>query len=374
MSLTNLFQLNNYWWLLIWLFAAGAFFCFVRHEQVEVVLGKQEVRWQSWAAGIVVLPYVLWAGCRGYIGDTSAYREAFISMPARVSEWGTYLADITKDKGFSVFGLIIKSIVGNHPVIYFLILALIQMICMISVIRKFSCDYWFSIFVFVASTDYISWMYNGIRQFLAVTVIFAATALILHKKFFPAILVILLASTFHQSALLMLPVIFIIQGKAFNKVSLLCIALAILALAFAGQFTDILDTLMEDTQYSNMVSDWESWDDDGMNPIRVLVYAVPTILALLGIRIIRAEDNPVINLCVNAGVITTALGIIAMGTSGIFMGRLPIYTSLYSSCILLPWEIDHLFTEQSARVVKALAVVLYCAFFYYQMHFTWGIL
>ena len=374
MSLTSLFQLNNYWWLLIWLFAVGFFFYFVKHEQTELVLGKQERRWQPWAAVIVALPYVLWAGCRGYVADTTTYKSAFADMPSQMSEWATYLADITKDKGFSVFGLIIKAVVGNHPVIYFLVLALIQMVCIAAVFRKFSSSYWFSIFVFVASTDYMSWMFNGIRQFLAVTVIFAATALIVNKKFIPAVLVILFASTFHQSALLMLPVIFIIQGKAFNKMTLICIALAVLALVFADQFTDILETLMEDTQYSTVVSDWESWDDDGMNPIRVLVYSVPTILAILGIRIIRAEDDPVINLCVNAGIITTALGIIAMGTSGIFMGRLPIYTSLYSSCILLPWELDHIFTEQSARIVKVLAAVLYCAFFYYQMHNTWGFL
>ena len=374
MSLTSLFQLNNYWWLLIWLFAVGVFFYFVKHEQTELVLGKEKRRWQPWAAVLAALPFVLWAGCRGNIGDTYVYREAFKSMPSHVSEWGTYLSDITKDKGFSVFGLMIKSVVGNHPVIYFLVLALIQMICLVAVFRKFSSNYWFSLFIFIASTDYISWMYNGIRQFLAVTVIFAATALIVNKKFIPAVLVILFASTFHQSALLMLPVIFIIQGKAFNKMTLICIALAVLALLFADQFTDILETLMEDTQYSSAVSDWESWDDDGMNPIRVLVYAVPTILAILGIRIIREEDDPVINMCVNAGIITTALSIIAMGTSGIFMGRLPIYTSLYSSCILLPWELDHIFTERSEKIVKVLAVVLYCAFFYYQMHFSWGAL
>ena len=374
MTLTSLFRLTNYWFLLIWLFAAGAFFFFVEHKRTEPVLGKPERRWQPWAAAVLALPYVLWAGYRGNFADTYAYKTAFQAMPAQISAWGSYLADITKDKGFSVFGLIVKLLVGNRPVIYFLLLALIQMACLAAVLRKFSCDYWFSLFIFIASTDYISWMFNGIRQFLAVTLIFAATTLIVHKKFLPAILVILFASAFHQSALLMLPVIFIIQGKAFNKMALICIVLAILALVFADQFTDLLEILMEDTQYSTAVSEWESSNDDGMNPVRVLVYAVPTILAILGIRIIRAEDDPMINLCVNAGVITTALGIIAVGTSGIFMGRLPIYTSLYSSCILLPWEINHLFTEQSARIVKVLAVVLYCAFFYYQMHFTWGVM
>ena len=374
MSLAEIFQLNNYWWLLIWLFAAGAFFFFVEHERTETVLGKQEVRWQIWAAVLLVLPLAVWAGFRGYIGDTYAYKAAFEAMPAAVSEWGSYLADLEKDKGFSVLSLIIKLIFRNRWHIYFLVLAVIQMSCLAFVLRKFSCNFWMSIFLFVASTDYMSWMYNGIRQFTAVTVIFAATAFIVKKKFVPAVLLILLAATFHQSALLMLPVIFIIQGRAMNKTTVICVLLAVAALIFADQFTDLLDTLMSDTQYENVVSDWESWDDDGMNPIRVLVYSVPTILAVVGFRTIRQENDPVINLCVNAGMITTALGIIAMGTSGIFMGRLPIYTSLYSNCILLPWEIENLFEERTVNIVKAAAVVCYCAFFYYQMHFTWGAL
>ena len=373
--LTSLFRLSNYWWELIWLFAVGAFLFFVKHERTEIepVSGQQVRRWEPWAAVLLVLPLVLWAGFRGTnVGDTAAYRTSFLAMPTSVSGWAEYLQTSTKDQGFSVLSMLIKLFIGDSPTIYFLIIAALQMLFLAYTLRKYACNYWLAIFFFVASTDYMSWMQNGIRQFLAVTVIFAATTFVLRRQFVPAVLMILLASTFHQSALLMLPVIFIIQGKAFNKTTLLCIAIAILILIFADQFTDVLDTLMSDTQYSNVVSDWTSWNDDGMNPIRVLVYAVPTILALIGYRQIREADNPVINLCVNAGVITAALGIVAMGTSGVFMGRLPIYVSLYSNCILLPWELENLFTKQSVRIMKVLAVGFYIAFFYYQMHVSWG--
>ena len=188
------------------------------------------------------------------------------------------------------------------------------------------------------------------------------------------ILLILLASTMHQSALLMIPIILIIQGKAWNKKTILLILASVIALIFVDQFTDVLDSILADTQYTNVVSDWQSWDDDGTNPLRVLVYSVPTILSLLGIKWIRKENDPVINLAVNASIISTALYIISLGTSGIFIGRLPIYTSLYATGILLPWEIDHIFTENSARLMKILAIVLYSLFFWYQMHMSWGIL
>ena len=43
------------------------------------------------------------------------------------------------------------------------------------------------------------------------------------KKYIPLIAIILLGATFHASALLMIPIIFIVQGKAWNKKSVLCI-------------------------------------------------------------------------------------------------------------------------------------------------------
>ena len=97
---------------------------------------------------------------------------------------------------------------------------------------------------------------------------------------------------------------------------------------FADQFTSILDQLLSDTSYTNMVSDWQSWNDDGTNPIRVLVYSIPTILSLVGLKYIKEENDPIINLATNAGLVSTSLYIVSIGTSGIFMGRLPIYVSM----------------------------------------------
>ena len=82
----------------------------------------------------------------------------------------------------------------------------------------------------------------------------------------------------------------------------------------------------------------------------------------------------IFNFAVNASMISTGLSIIAVGTSGIFIGRLPIYTSMYAMSILLPWEIENIFTVQSARLIKIAAVICFAAFFYYQMHYTWGML
>lgn len=367
--------LTNYWWLLIWLFVGGAFLVYFVPKRQEIVLGNREERWSVPAALILVIPYIAAAALRtdAMVGDTASYRSWFLSMPTMISEWSGVLSEVTKDKGFSVLLLLLRMIFGNADVLFFLTIALFQILVVAMVCRKYSCNYWMSIFMFIATTDYISWVNNGLRQFIAVTIIFAATGLMLKKKYVPTIILILLAATIHGSALLMLPIVFIIQGKPWNRKTVLLVFASIIALYFADQFTNVLDNLLADTAYTNMVSDWQEWNDDGTNPIRVLVYSIPTILSLIGLKYIKAADDSIINLATNASLVSTALYIVSMGTSGIFIGRLPIYVSMYAMYILLPWEIENMFTKESSRLIKICTVVLFSVFFWYQMN-AWGLL
>lgn len=288
-------------------------------------------------------------------------------MPVSLGGMASYMATVKKDKGFYFVSAVIKCIVGNHVNIYFIVLAAIQAGVLIYVYRKYSSRYLVSFFLFIASTDYISWMFNGIRQFLAVTITFIGIKFILDKKYAKAIILILIASLMHQSALLVIPFIFIAQGKAWNKKTLLFMVAVITIVAGIGQFTNVLDSMLAETQYKNVVSDWQSWNDNGTNALRVLVYAVPSVLSLIGLRFIRNEDDKVINLCTNMSIVSVGFYIVSMFTSGIFIGRLPIYFSLYSY-ILLPWEIDHMFTKRSARLIYVVMVVGYLGFYLYSVN------
>ena len=367
--------LTNYWWLLVWLFTGGAFLAWFFPKRKELVYGKVEERWEILPAIILVVPYIIWAGFRtdGF-GDTGVYRTNFLDAPSQLGQLPEYLETITKDKGFAVLTVLLKTIIGNSDIAFFLIIAAFQMICLAIIYRKYSCNYWVSIFLFVASTDYMSWLHNGVRQFMAITIIMAATPLLLKKKYVPLIAIILLASTFHASALIMIPIVFIVQGKAWNTKTLLCIVACICALLFVDRFTDILDSALSNTQYSNMVTDWQEWQDDGTNPIRVLVYSIPMILSIVGRKQMRENSNPMIDIMQNFSILTFGTALVSMGTSGIFLSRLISYSSVYSISILLPWEIEHIFTKESSRLMKLAMVLGYIVFFYYQMHLTWGIL
>lgn len=366
-------ELTNYWWLLIWIFVAGGVVAVVMPKQQEVVCGKTEYRWGWISTLIVTLPYVIWAAARPDFGDTAAYEVMYMRAPDALAQIPSYLIEHTKDKGFSVFMILFKSIFGDSTMIFFLTIAAFQMFCVIAVYRKYSSNLWISLFLFIVSTDYLSWVFNGIRQFIAVTLIFAGFSLLLKKKYVPLICLILIAATIHASALIMLPIVFIIQGKAFNKKTIIAILVIVIGILLIDKLTPFLNNALADTQYSDMMTN-EIWmNDDGTNMLRVLVYSMPAILSLLGKKYIENADDPVINLCVNASILTAFVYLAAAYSSGIYIGRLPVFVSLYGY-ILIPWLIDNMFTELSARIVKFGMIGSYLVFFYYQMHNVWQLL
>ena len=352
---------------IIWIFIGGLLLSKLVRRRHEVVLGSKRERWGYGAAIARLIPLVYWCAVRNTsFGDTGSYRSNFINAPDSLSQFFPYMASRDKDALFYGLNVIIKSLITTNYKVYFAIIGGIQLLCLGLIYRKYSRDYWISIFLFVASTDYIAWMFNGMRQFLAAAVAFTALPFILQKKYIPSILIIFLASRFHQSALLMVPVVFIVQGKAWNPRTLLLALGTLIAVAFIDEFTGFLDNSLQDTQYKNVVSDWqdEFVNDDGTNMLRVLVYAVPTIMAFIWRKKLQDADNPLIHLCVNMSIVSTAIYVISMFTSGIFIGRLPIYCSLYNY-ILLPWEIQHFFKKESRLLITIALVLFYVAFYVY---------
>ena len=144
-----------------------------------------------------------------------------------------------------------------------------------------------------------------------------------------------------------------------------------LAIAFVGQFTSWLDDSLQDSQYENVVTESEKMNDDGTNILRVLVFSVPAVLSFIGKKKIREKGDKLIDFCTNMSIISSGLYFISMFTTGIFLGRLPIYCSLYGY-ILLPWELDRFFKKEFKKIIFCIAIILYLIFYYYQMHLQWG--
>ena len=143
-----------------------------------------------------------------------------------------------------------------------------------------------------------------------------------------------------------------------------------IAIAFIDHFTDIITTIMENTQYSGEVDQYLS--TEGTSIQRVVVYSIPAIIALIFRHRITLADNKLINISVNMAVTTCGLYLLSAFSSGLFLGRLPIFVSLYNY-ILLPWEIENIFTKNSTRILYAGMIVGYLCYYLYQTKVVWGL-
>lgn len=368
----NTLELTNYWLPLLWVLAAG-FILNMLPKKAELVDGQYKQNWYWFTAVMLVVPLVIWAGARVHMGDTDAYRRHFYSAPSTLAELPTYLKANTKDQGFSVLMVLVKALGITQPTGFFTLIAAVQMLGMVMTFRKFAPNYWICIFLFVASTDYMSWMFNGMRQFLATTIIFSASGLLFRGKMGWFCLVVVLASQIHGSALLMIPLAFVMQGPAMNRKTLLLIVGTVLLMPFADSFMPLLTNVLEDTQYGTITTDDIWTNDDGTNMIRVLVYSVPALIALFGWRYIHGSTDRMMNICINGAFVTMALYLVSAATSGIYVGRLPIYTTFYGY-IALPWLLEQIFEKQTCRLILVLMVGFYTVFYYYQMGTTWNLL
>ena len=108
--------------------------------------------------------------------------------------------------------------------------------------------------------------------------------------------------------------------------------------------------------------------DDGANPIRIFISAIPVVIAFVGRKKIESVNNPLINICVNMSVFTMLTYFVATFTNGIGTGRLPIYTDLFN-LILIPYLAKNVFDEKISKNIKTFFILLYIAYFGYGIIF-----
>lgn len=303
---------------------------------------------------------VYFVGQRSWIFDTGEYQFAY-------DEASTDLGHISeiirgninvKGPGFQVLLILFKSITHGTYNDWFMFLAILQLCSIALFFYKYSTNFVFSVFLFIASGGFI-WLVNGIRQFLAVTFILFFVDFIEKRKTVPFMIVVILAYFIHSSALLWIPFYFIINFKPWSKKFVLCSVFFTVVLFFLSTSSSFLSDF--NYSYLSNVS-----QNTGVNPVRVLVMAIPAIIAFVGRKNIEDTAPPFINICINLSVVCTECYIVGMFTTGV-VGRLPIYFQLFN-WILLPWLIKNVFDENTRRIVVVSCVVGFLLYFYYDMY------
>lgn len=341
---------------------------------------------KSYCVLLFVLP-LLFAGFRTAFSDTQTYFNIFRGF---VIDDATFQEQISFNDGSELFYALeykFKQFISDNPQVFFLSIALLQSILLVGTLRKYSENIGMSIYIFVASALYLSWMCNGIRQFIVVTIVFAMTPLILNNKwyiFFPVLLLLMgltpifkvlgwetphwLFCGIHQSAILMFPVYFIVRGKALTK-KVWILLFVLLIIVASGSLGRIIEGASQNTMYANDMQYVN--ESSGMNPIRFLVSLVPVILVIIKRKEVVTDETPaIINLSINMSFVSSVLYFASIFSSGIYIGRFPIYCELYN-LILIPWLVNHPYSNNK-KALSYFVYAFYLAYYIYQLFVAWS--
>ena len=127
-------------------------------------------------------------------------------------------------------------------------------------------------YIYITSGYYLVTM-NGIRQCLAAALLFMCTPLIVDGKFFKYSICVLLISTFHQSALALIPIYFVARQEAWSKRMIQFMGVALVGIIAYQLISPLIFKALEDTTYGQYGASTEG----GSSLMRTIVNSVPVV-------------------------------------------------------------------------------------------------
>jgi hypothetical protein len=145
--------------------------------------------------------------------DTIMYEELF--NYSKLLTLKEDLASTIMEHGYVIFEHIIGSVFGNYQW-FLIIIAIITIIPVTIIIYKYSAKPWMSYFLFITFA-YFPFFMTAIRQSIAIGITLIAFLFVKKKKLILFLLSIGLASTFHITSIIFLPVYWIDKFKLNQK-------------------------------------------------------------------------------------------------------------------------------------------------------------
>ncbi|MDN4526732.1 EpsG family protein [Fictibacillus fluitans] len=299
---------------------------------------------------VAFLSLVLVSGLRSNIGDTYFYKHTY-----EISDFTWDYILNQKDIGFGILQKLLKMF-SNDPQVLIFTTALITNLLIIMVLYKYSRMIELSIFVYITGGLYLVSM-NGMRQCLAAAIVFTATKYLLNGDWKKYMLIVLFASLFHESALVLIPIYFIARFKAWSKGTLFLLFLSVLVVAAFDQFSTLLFSAIQDTQYGH----YQDFSEGGASTIRVAVNGAPLLVAFFGRERLR-ELFPKSDYIINMAIIGFVFMIVS--SQNWIFARFSIYFTLYQM-ILISWLVL-LFRKKDQKFFYYVLLICYLAYYYFE--------
>lgn len=317
-------------------------------------------------ADIFMVIIIMWMTCFSFLrtayNDTGNYLYDFYNRTDPIDQYlaESNLLKVGDNPLFYLYQTVVHELTDNYHILFFFP-AFFNSIAVVRFFKKYSTNTAFTLLIFYSIGTYVMYI-AAMKQCIAVAVLLIALPYAIDKKYIKFYLLVFVAMLFHTHAFVFLavPLFF---GKPWSKVTWGLLAAVLLSMAtYDVTFGTFMNVALD--MGINIV-DWELFDGHSIHPLRVVVYWIPAILALVFRKRLFSnstrEENLFANLSIGAAFILT----IGLREGANLFARMAAYYEIAMG-ITLPWMIKKIFTKQSANLVLGIALVMYFGYFLYE--------
>ncbi len=301
----------------------------------------------------------------GFI-DTYAYKIMYYSSRNNLEYVNSAPWDV--EAGW-LYVLYYLNFISKSPKLMLLLSALIINSAFVSVIYKYSSNVKLSLFLYFC-LNYLD-TNNGLRQFVAASIIILAFPLLQKKKFIWYAILVYLAYLLHNSAIFCLIVAFVAYGNPFNIKVKAFLVFSVFLILFPGVANGLLGDIFSENKYSDYL---EISEGMGMGIARALVTGIiPGFLTVYYITKRKKQGVAISNeeaIILNFLLLNTAF--VIMGSFMQYWARMGFYTA-FACYAMLPKLFEEFFEDKpEMAAVKMVVYPCYFFFFCYNIYVNMG--
>ena len=277
----------------------------------------------------LILPmvfFVLMAGFRKNVGDTPYYVISFEAFDSNNLPGVT--AELFFTEMFQFFQILLRHLTDDGTWLS-MFSAVFALPVPLIIMYKYAYPFQYTIFLFVAY-GYFGGMMNGMRQYMAAAITLLGTRYLFSLKwgsFIKYAAIIMLGWGMHHSALILIPIYFVVRRKAWQISSYMIILGGVVATLAADTLLPSFLGALEDTSYGEYATNgWFSGGEGGSSVGRALVAVAPVAVAFFN-RDRMKRLGHVGDVLTNIAFINAAILIVA--TYNWIFVRLTIYLMVY---------------------------------------------
>lgn len=300
------------------------------------------------------------AGLRTYYNDTWNYINNFLNSPPLSELFLSGQLKLLQNPAFLVFSSLLRSITDNYH-IFLMLSAFFVQYSYISFIRRYCASLSLGIAIYFLFGCYV-FSLAALKQTIALAILLLAIPKLLDQKYLLYYLLVFIAFLFHTYAIAfaILPLFTVQPWKIHTYILLFAIMFVMV------NFQSVIGTFLDVANESGKsVAEYEVFDNNQVNTMRVLVYSVVPILSfVLKDYLFRGNYSKDYHFLIHMAIFSFSIMLLGTINGANMFARMAQYYEFGIICSL-PWILSKAFEPRSARLITIAAIGCFFVYFFY---------